>query len=282
AEMPEHVHAAESLRQAQHQVAERRQGQEQLEAFVREASAAYDARDYARCLEMLEWVAEHAAPSAEPAEAARLRRAAQAALAREQAEETSLEEARRRASDSAARMRERAEQARRGAEAAEARLDQPHLWGQAETKLAEGRAALAEEAYAPAEKHFDDARQLFERADAFDHRAGSGRSCPADLAIAALSGAVGGGAAGRGFRDLLCGLDRDLEPTRGPGPISARGRGTAARDGPAAARRGGSAARHDGRRARPSDQSRRDGARRRRHVAGASGSGRGRALFDRG
>ena len=166
AEMPEHVHAAESLRQAQHQVAERRQGQEQLEAFVREASAAYDARDYARCLEMLEWVAEHAAPSAEPAEAARLRRAAQAALAREQAEETSLEEARRRASDSAARMRERAEQARRGAEAAEARLDQPHLWGQAETKLAEGRAALAEEAYAPAEKHFDDARQLFERADA--------------------------------------------------------------------------------------------------------------------
>ena len=166
AEMPEHVHAAESLRQAQHQVAERRQGQEQLEAFVREASAAYDARDYARCLEMLEWVAEHAAPSAEPAEAARLRRAAQAALAREQAEETSLEEARRRASDSAARMRERAEQARRGAEAAEARLDQPHLWGQAETKLAEGRAALAEDAYAPAEKHFDDARQLFERADA--------------------------------------------------------------------------------------------------------------------
>src|SRR5207253_10403773 len=79
-------------------------------------------------------------------------------------------------------------------------------------------------------------------AGAFDHRAASGRSCPADLAIAALSGAVGGGAAGRGFRDLLCGLDRDLEPTRGPGPISARGRGTAARDGPAAARRGGSAA----------------------------------------
>src|SRR5207253_10740324 len=38
-------------------------------------------------------------------------------------------------------------------------------------------------------------------AGAFDHRAASGRSCPADLAIAALSGAVGGGAAGRGFRD---------------------------------------------------------------------------------
>ncbi len=165
-EMPEHAHAAESLRQAQHQVAERRQGKEQLEAFVREASAAYDARQYARCLEMLEWVAEHAAPSAEPAEATQLRRAAQAALAREQAEETSLEEARRRASESATRMRERAEQARRGAEAAEARLDQPHLWGQAETRLAEGRAALAGEAYAPAEQHFDDARQLFERADA--------------------------------------------------------------------------------------------------------------------
>ena len=165
-EMPEHVHAAESLRQAQHQVAERRQGKEQLEAFVREASAAYDAREYARCLEMLAWVAEHAAPSDEPAEADRLRRAAQTALAREQEDETSVREARRRASESATRMRERADQARRGAEAAEARLEQAHLWGQAETKVAEGRAAFAEEAYAPAEKHFEEARQLFERADA--------------------------------------------------------------------------------------------------------------------
>src|SRR5207344_843581 len=85
-EMPEHAHAAESLREAQHRVAERRQGREQLEAFVREASAAYEAEDYARCLEMLEWVAEHAAPGAEPADAARLRSAAQAALAREQDE----------------------------------------------------------------------------------------------------------------------------------------------------------------------------------------------------
>src|SRR5881409_2200292 len=89
-EMPEHAHAAENLRQAQHRVAERRQGREQLEAFVRDASAAYDAGEYARCLEMLEWVAEHAAPSAEPAEATQLRRAAQAALASEQEEETSL------------------------------------------------------------------------------------------------------------------------------------------------------------------------------------------------
>ena len=41
---------------------------------VREGGeAAYDAGEYARCLEMLEWVAEHAAPAAEPAEAARLR-----------------------------------------------------------------------------------------------------------------------------------------------------------------------------------------------------------------
>ena len=63
---------------------------------MREASAAYDAREYARCLEMLAWVAEHAAPSDEPAEADRLRRAAQAALAREQEEETSVREARRR------------------------------------------------------------------------------------------------------------------------------------------------------------------------------------------
>src|SRR5262249_3305130 len=53
-EMPEHSPAVEGLRQAQHGVAERRQGKEQLEAFVRDASAAYDAKEYARCLEMLE------------------------------------------------------------------------------------------------------------------------------------------------------------------------------------------------------------------------------------
>jgi serine/threonine protein kinase len=165
-EMPEHTHAAESLREAQHRVAERRQGREQLEAFVREASAAYDAGEHTRCLELLAWVAEHATPDTEPAEAARLRSAAQAALARERAEETTRLEARRRAGESAARARERAEQARHLAEAAEARLEQAHLWGQAETKLAEGRAALAQEAYAPAEKHLDEARQLYDRAEA--------------------------------------------------------------------------------------------------------------------
>jgi Protein kinase domain len=165
-EMPEHAHAAESLRQAQHQIAERRQGREQLEAFVREASAAHDAGDYARCLEMLEWVAEHAPPGAEPADAARLRSAAQAALAREQDEEASRLQANRQASESAGRMRERAERARWAAESAEARLDQPRLWEQAETKLAEARAAFAAEAYAPAEQQFDDARQLYERAAA--------------------------------------------------------------------------------------------------------------------
>src|SRR5262249_56111759 len=89
AEMPEHALAAESLRQAQHRVAERGQGREQIEAFVREASAAYDAGDYTRCLEMLAWVAEHAAPDTEPAEAARLRAAAQAALTHEREEEAS-------------------------------------------------------------------------------------------------------------------------------------------------------------------------------------------------
>ena len=164
-EMPEHAHAAESLREAQHRVAERRQGREQLEAFVREASAAFDAEDYARCLEMLEWVAEHAADG-EPAEAARLRGAAQAALARDQEEEASRLQANRQASESAGRMRERAQKARWAAESAEAHLDQPHLWESAETKLAEARTALATEAYAAAEQHFDDARQLYERAAA--------------------------------------------------------------------------------------------------------------------
>ncbi|PYN38695.1 MAG: hypothetical protein DME01_00730 [Candidatus Rokuibacteriota bacterium] len=165
-EMPEHAHAAENLRQAQHRVAERRQGREQLEAFVLEASAAHDAGDYARCLEMLEWVAEHAAPDGEPADAARLRSAAQAALAGEQEEEAARLQANRQASESAGRMRERAEKARWAAESAEARLDQSHLWELAETKLAEARAAFATEEYAPAEHHFDDARQLYERAAA--------------------------------------------------------------------------------------------------------------------
>jgi hypothetical protein len=63
-------------------------------------------------------------------------------------------------------MRERAQKARWAAESAEAHLDQPHLWELAETKLAEARAAFATEAYAPAEQHFDDARQLYERAAA--------------------------------------------------------------------------------------------------------------------
>ena len=165
-EMPEHARAAESLRQAQHRVAERRRGREQVEAIVREASAAYDAGDYPRCLEMLEWVAEHAAPDPEPADAARLRSAAQAALAREQEEEAARLQANRQASESAGRMRERAEKARWAAESAEARLDQARLWEQAETKLAEARAAFAVEAYAPAEQHFDDARQLYEQAAA--------------------------------------------------------------------------------------------------------------------
>ncbi|MGH7346654.1 MAG: protein kinase domain-containing protein, partial [Candidatus Rokuibacteriota bacterium] len=165
-EMPEHAHAAESLRQAQHRVAEQQQGREQLEAFVREASAAYDAGDYARCLEMLEWVAEHAAPHAEPADAARLRSAAEVALGREQDEEAARLQANRQASESAGRMRERAERARWSAESADAHLDQSRLWELAETKLAEARAAFAEESYAPAEQHFDDARQLYERAAA--------------------------------------------------------------------------------------------------------------------
>jgi len=165
AEMPEHALAAESLRQAQHRVAERRQGREQLEAFVRDASAAYDTGEYNRCLEMLAWVAEHAAPDTEPAEAARLRAAAQAALTHEREEEASRREERRRATESAGRARERAERARQVAEWSEARLEQAQLWSQAETKLAEGRAAIAGEAYATAETRLDEARQLYERAE---------------------------------------------------------------------------------------------------------------------
>jgi len=90
----------------------------QLDALMREASAAYDATAYARCLEVLGRVAEHAAPGAVPAEAERLRRTAEAALAREQEKDASRREANRRASQSATEMRDRAEHSRRAAEAA--------------------------------------------------------------------------------------------------------------------------------------------------------------------
>jgi serine/threonine protein kinase len=162
-EMPEHAHAVASLRQAQHHIAERH---EQLVALVRQASAAYDAGEYARCLETLRSVAENGWSAAVPAEAEGLRHAAEAAIAREQEEELSRLEARRRASESAMRMRERAEDTRRAAEAADVRWRQAPLWNLAATRLAEAQAALAEEAYAPAEKHFEAARQLYERAAA--------------------------------------------------------------------------------------------------------------------
>ena len=119
-EMPEHAGAAESLREAQHHVDAHRQRREQLEALMREASAAYDAAAHARCLEVLGRVAEHASPGAVPAEAERLRRTAEAALAREQEEDASRREANRRASQAATEMRDRAEHSRRSAKAADA------------------------------------------------------------------------------------------------------------------------------------------------------------------
>src|SRR5262249_58599995 len=66
AEMPEHTLAAESLREAQHHVAERRQGREQLEAFVREASAAYDTGEENRRLRRRAGVGGGAQPEPAP------------------------------------------------------------------------------------------------------------------------------------------------------------------------------------------------------------------------
>ena len=165
-EMPEHARAAESLREAQHHVGAGLQRREQLVALMREARAAYEARAYARCLETLGWVAENAPAADVQAEADSLRRAAETALAREQAEEASRREARRRASQSAAEMLDRAERARRAAETADVARHSASLWDSAESKLAAGRSALAEEAYAQGERLFEEARQLFERATA--------------------------------------------------------------------------------------------------------------------
>ena len=165
-EMPEHARAAESLREAQHHVDVQRQRREQLDALMRQASAAYDAAAYAQCLEVLGRVAEHASPGAVPAEAERLRRTAEAALVREQEKDASRREANRRASQSATEMRDRAEHSRRSAEAADAARHQAPLWDSAQTRFAAGLSALAEEAYAQGESRFEEARQLYARAEA--------------------------------------------------------------------------------------------------------------------
>jgi len=178
-EMPEHARAAESLREAQHHVDAHRQRREQLDALMREASAAYDATAYARCLEVLGRVAEHASPGAVPAEAERLRRTAEAALAREREEDAARREANRRARQSATEMRDRAEHSRWAAEAADAARHQAPLWDSAETRFAAGLSALAEEAYAQGESRFEEARQLYARAEAGAREAQAAKSVPA-------------------------------------------------------------------------------------------------------
>ena len=180
AEMPEHARAAESLREAQHHVDARNQSREQLTSLMREASAAYDAGAFTWCLEILRSVADSAAPAAAPPEADALRRKAEAAIAREQAEEASRIEARRRAVETATGMRGQAEIARRDAEMAAAPRYQATLWNSAQAKFSAGQSALAGEAYTKGEGHFQEARQLYEQA------AGGAREAQAAAATAAL------------------------------------------------------------------------------------------------
>src|SRR4030095_12888091 len=163
-EMPEHLGAAESLREAQHRVDAQNRSREQLASLMREATAAYDAGAYARCLEILRGAAAGTAPAAAPPEAAALRGRAEAAMAREQAEEALRIEARRRAVEAATGMRGQAESARRDAEVAAAPRHQATLWNSAEAKFSAGQSALAAEAYAQGEQHFREARQIYEQA----------------------------------------------------------------------------------------------------------------------
>jgi protein kinase-like protein len=179
-EMPEHARAAESLREAQHHVDAQNQSRERLTSLMREATAAYDAGAFARCLEILRSLADSAAPAAAPPEAAALRSRAEAAIAREQAEEASRIEARRRAVEAATAMRGQAEIARRDAEVAAAPRHQATLWHSAESKFSAGQSALAGEAYAQGERHFQEARQIYEQA------AAGAREAQAAAAAAAL------------------------------------------------------------------------------------------------
>ncbi|PYM70242.1 MAG: hypothetical protein DME03_21230, partial [Candidatus Rokuibacteriota bacterium] len=180
AEMPEHARAAESLREAQHHVDARNQSREQLASMMREASAAYDAGAFTWCLEILRSVADSTAPAALPPEADELRRKAEAAIAREQAEEAARIEARRRAVETATGMRGQAEIARREAEMAAAPRYQATLWHSAQAKFSAGQSALAGEAYTQGEGHFQEARQLYEQA------AAGAREAQAAAATAAL------------------------------------------------------------------------------------------------
>jgi hypothetical protein len=166
AEMPEHTRAVESLREARHHVDAHHQRREELASLMREANAAYDSGAYARCLEVLGRVTDKASPAAPPTAAVALRRSAEAAIVREQAEEASRLEARRRLTDSATAMRGSAERARRAAEVAAAARHQAPLWASAEAKFAAGLSALAGEAYAQGEREFEEARLLYERAEA--------------------------------------------------------------------------------------------------------------------
>jgi hypothetical protein len=190
AEMPEHARAAESLREARHHVDAHNQRREQLASLIREANAAYDRGAYAQCLEALDSVAKNASPAAPPDESVALRRAAETAIAREQAEAAARLEARRRLTDSATAMRGSAERARRAAEVAAAARHQAPLWASAEAKFAAGLSALAAEAYAQGEREFEEARLLYEQAEAGARKA---QSAAATAALARHAAAPAAG-----------------------------------------------------------------------------------------
>jgi hypothetical protein len=162
ADMPAGV---EALRQAADKalVAEQEARRAALATLLREATAAFEAREYQRCLDTLQQLAETGTPADMPAGVEALRQAADKALV---AEQEARREAVRRARVAAEEMLERAQHARRVAEAADAPHDAAPLWNAAEEKLAAGRTALADEAYADGTKHLEEAGSLYQRADA--------------------------------------------------------------------------------------------------------------------
>ncbi len=162
-ELPEHARARERLEEARREVEAQERRRAALATLLREATAAFEAREYQRCLDTLRQLAETGTPADMPAGVEALRQAAEKALA---AEQEARREAVRRARAAAEEMLERAQQARRVAEAADAAHDAAPLWNAAEGKLAAGRMALADEAYADGTKHLEEAGSLYQRADA--------------------------------------------------------------------------------------------------------------------
>ena len=154
AEMPEHARALDGLREARAQVeAERRR--QLATTLVQDARAAFEAGEYARCLQILKQADEIPPPAEAVQEIVSLRETAAAAVA--------AREAARRARQQAEDLRAQMALARRAAQTHAEVQHAPLLWHEAEAKSTEAEAAFARAAYTEAGQAFDAAVAAYRR-----------------------------------------------------------------------------------------------------------------------